>query len=107
MTDRLALVVVIASAVDVRRLMYQSLICSGEEARLGDHPCRFAAPLDAEDVERLADALIDGVRRDQQAGGDFLGRQMLENQPETFQLSRGQAGDSPSDAPCPAAIMSA
>ncbi|MEO5611405.1 MAG: hypothetical protein ABIQ67_01355 [Sphingomicrobium sp.] len=57
--------------------MYQPLIWAAVE---GDEAGGLAAPLDAKDVERAADALIDGVRRDVELVGDFLGRQMLVDQ---------------------------
>jgi hypothetical protein len=49
--------------------MYQSLIWSGI---LSDDPGRLRPALDAEDLKRLADALIDRVRRNAELGGDFL-----------------------------------
>jgi hypothetical protein len=51
--------------------MYQSLIWS---AVLRDETSGLGTPLDAEDLKRLADALVDGVRRDIELGRDFLGR---------------------------------
>ena len=59
MTDRGFWVAGSLVRLNVRRLMYQSLIWS---AVLRDEARRLGAALDAEDLERLADALIDGVR---------------------------------------------
>ena len=71
--------------LNIRRLMYQTLIWA---AVLRNEAGGLAAALDAEDVERAADALIDGVRRDVQLGRDFLRRQMLIDQPEAVELAR-------------------
>ena len=49
--------------------MYQSLIWP---AVLGDDARGLGAALDAEDLERLADPLIDGVRRNVELGRDLL-----------------------------------
>jgi len=46
-------------ALNVRRLMYQSLIWP---AVLGNEARRLAAALDAQDMERAANALVDRVR---------------------------------------------
>jgi hypothetical protein len=51
-------------------LMYQTLIWA---AVLGNEAGGLAAALNAEDVERAADALVDRVRRDVQLDRDFLG----------------------------------
>ena len=48
-----------AAALNVRRLMYQSLIWA---AVLSDDARCLTAALDSKDVERSSDALIDGVR---------------------------------------------
>jgi cobalamin biosynthesis protein CobD/CbiB len=61
-------------AVDVRRLMYQSLIWAPIGTRvLSDDPRSLAAPLHTEDMECAANALVDRVRRDVELGRDFLG----------------------------------
>jgi hypothetical protein len=70
--------------------MYQSLIWP---AVLGDDPRRLRAALDSEDLKRLADALVDGVRRDSELGGDFLGTEMLVDETEAIELAAGQASD--------------
>ncbi|MEO6579773.1 MAG: hypothetical protein ABIN83_01310 [Sphingomicrobium sp.] len=57
-TDRLIGLAVIRNALNVRRLMYQSLIW----VQLWCHePGGLRAPLDAQNVERAANALIDSV----------------------------------------------
>jgi hypothetical protein len=75
---------------NVRRLMYQSLIWS---FYLGDDARRLRAPLDPEDRERLADALVDGVRRNLELGSDFLGGKMLVDEEQAVQLAGGELGD--------------
>jgi hypothetical protein len=54
--------------------MYQALICRARFPRTGhgDNPRCLAALLDAQNMERLAHALIDGVRRNAQLERDFL-----------------------------------
>jgi hypothetical protein len=90
------------AAVDVRRLMYQSLIWISV---MRDDSSGVLAPAYAKDVQRLADALIDGVRRDLELGGDFLGRQMLIDEPEAVELPRAQARDKLSHRILPSAVM--
>jgi hypothetical protein len=51
--------------------MYQSLIWA---AVLRNETRRLRATLHAKDLQRMADPLIDGVRRNSEFGGDFLGR---------------------------------
>jgi hypothetical protein len=60
----------LAAALNVRRSMYQALIW--RRGMLRDGARRLRSPLHAEDCKRLADALIDGVRGNGEAGGDFL-----------------------------------
>ena len=76
--------------LNVRRLMYQPLIWAGIA---GDEACRLLAPLDPEDLQGLADALVDGVRRDSKPDRDFLGGMMLVDEPEAVQLTLGQPRD--------------
>ena len=90
MSDRVVGVAVIAGRLNVRRLMYQSLIWS---AVAGDQPRRLRPSLDAEDLEGLADALVDGMRGNAELDGDFLGRQMLVDQLQAFELPRRQPGN--------------
>jgi hypothetical protein len=49
--------------------MYQSLIWSLE---LGNDARRLSPTLHAEDGERMANALVDGVRRNLELGRDFF-----------------------------------
>jgi hypothetical protein len=71
--------------------MYQSLIWA---AVLRHGARRLRAPLDTEDCEGLADALVDGVRGDPQLGGDFLRIEMLIDQPQAIELARREPCDS-------------
>ena len=87
MTDRITVLGRTRGGVDVRRLMYQPLILAGERAACGDQPGRFGATLDAQRMERLADALIDGVRGNTELPGDFLRRKMKVDEFEALQLS--------------------
>jgi hypothetical protein len=90
MTDRGFWVTGLAKSLNVRRLMYQPLIWSavhGNEAR------RLGTALDAEDLQRLADTLVDGVRRNIELARDFLGRQMLVDKAQAIELSGSQARD--------------
>jgi hypothetical protein len=89
-TDRAIGVAGAGDRLNVRRLMYQSLIWPAE---LRHDTRRLRAALNAKDLKRLADALIDGVGRDFQLRGDFLGRQMLVDEPEAIELARAQAGN--------------
>jgi hypothetical protein len=74
--------------------MYQSLIwLSGDKGVLGDEPGGLTPPLDAEDSQCLADALVDGVRRNVELGGDFLGAEVLVDKPEAIELGGGKPGD--------------
>jgi hypothetical protein len=75
---------------NVRRLMYQSLIWS---LVLGNDPGRLRAPLDAEDGESLADALVDRMRRDVELGRNFLGAEMLIDEQEAIELASSKTGD--------------
>ena len=67
----------------MRRLMYQPLIWA---AVAGDEAGGLGPAFDPQDVERAADALVDGVGRDVELGRDFLGRQMLRDQPQAIEL---------------------
>ena len=57
--------------LNIRRLMYQSLIWA---AVLGDEARGLRSPFNREDVERAANALVDRVRRDVELGRNFLRR---------------------------------
>jgi hypothetical protein len=75
---------------NVRRLMYQSLIFV---VILLDDARRLRPALDREDVERLADALVDGVRRNPELGGDLFGIEVLGDEPQAIELTACQASD--------------
>jgi hypothetical protein len=74
--------------LNMRRLMYQPLIFPSvvryEAGGLG--PALYA-----KDLQGLAHALVDGVRRDLELSGDFLGRQMLIDQAQAIELARAKA----------------
>jgi hypothetical protein len=91
MTDRGLWVARLGLGGNVRRLMYQSLIWP---AVLGDDPGRLGPPLDAEDLQRLADALVDRMRRNVELRRDLLRIQMLVDEAETIKLSLRQPRDS-------------
>ena len=70
--------------------MYQSLIWP---AVLRHDARSLGTALHAEDLKSLADALIDRVGRDVKLDRDFLGRQMLVDEPQAVELPRTQASD--------------
>ncbi len=58
------------------------------------HEPRCLRPaLDMENLQGLADALVDGVRGNPELDRDFLGRQMLIDEQQTVELSLGQSCD--------------
>jgi hypothetical protein len=69
MTDRGFWVAGFAKTLNVRRLMYQSLIWP---AVLRYEARGLGTAFNAEDLKRLADALIDRVRRDLELRGDLF-----------------------------------
>jgi hypothetical protein len=70
--------------------MYQSLIWA---AVLRDQPSRLIAPGNAKGCKGLANALVDGVRRDLELSRDLFGRQELVDQSQAVDLAGGQLGD--------------
>jgi hypothetical protein len=74
--------------------MYQTLIWS---AVAGDDAGSLGAALDSQDLERTANALVDGVRGDVELGRDLLRIQMLVDEPQAIELAgaqpRNAAGD--------------
>jgi len=90
MTDRGFWVTGFAKPLNVRRLMYQPLIWP---AVLRDEAGGLRPPLDAEDVQRLTDTLIDRVRRDVELARDLFGRPMLVDEPEAIELAGRQSVD--------------
>jgi hypothetical protein len=83
MTDRGFWLAGLGFCGNVRRLMYQSLIWP---LALRDETSGLRAPLDAEDLQRLPDPLIDGMRRNAELGSDFLGAQMLVDEEQAIEL---------------------
>jgi hypothetical protein len=69
MTDRPHLLVDSWLGLNVRRLMYQSLIWS---AVLRYHASGMRTSLYSENLKRAANALIDGMWRDPELGGDLF-----------------------------------
>ena len=90
MADRGVWVAGLGIAGNVRRLMYQSLIWA---AVASDDAGRMGPAFDAEGRKGLADALIDGVRRNLELGRNLLGRQELIDQQQAVELSAAQARD--------------
>jgi hypothetical protein len=78
--------------VDVRRLMYQSLICA-DFIQASDDPGRVPAPIDPEDANGAADPLIYGVWRNAQSSSDFLAVEVLGDKLENLNLSVTQPSD--------------
>jgi hypothetical protein len=73
--------------LNVRRLMYQTLIWS---AHPRDETRCLRTAVDAEDLQRAANALVDGMGRNIELDRDFLGRQMLVDQAQAIELARTQ-----------------
>jgi hypothetical protein len=90
MTDRGFWVAGLGLGGNVRRLMYQALICA---AMLGDEARRLRPPLDAKDLQGLANALIDGVRGNSEFGRDFFGIEVLIDEAEAVELTLIQPRD--------------
>jgi hypothetical protein len=87
-TDRGSLLASDRRPLNMRRLMYQSLIwgCVG-----GDEACRLGAAFDSEGLQGTAHPLVDGVRRNAEASGNLLGREMLMDEVQAFELARTEA----------------
>src|SRR6476659_7818060 len=80
--------------ISLRRLMYQSLIWLS----VLDHEARrLGAALDTEDLQRLADPLVDCVRRNAELDRDLFRVAMLVDEQETVELTRRQASDALGD----------
>jgi hypothetical protein len=90
-TGRVGLLVACLAALNVRRLMYQSLIW---RTVTSDEPCRVLASIHSQDLKGLPNPLIDRVMRNPELCGDFLGIEMLVNEMKTVELSPAQALDS-------------
>jgi len=90
-TDRPGLVPRGGGSVDVRRLMYQPLICVvGRRDGRGDNAGGFAAAFSAELFQGASNALIDRMRADSQANSDFLAAQMPVYQQEALDLAKAK-----------------
>lgn len=67
--------------------MYQPLIWPADLR----HQARgLGPPLDAQDMQGAANALIDGVRRNIELDGDFLGRKVQVDQAQAIELAGAQ-----------------
>jgi len=67
--DRAALVTRQACRLNVRRLMYQALIWLAVSR---DETGRLSATRDSQDLQRLANALVDSVRRNSELDRDLF-----------------------------------
>jgi len=90
MTDRGSWVTLFGLGGNVRRLMYQPLIWP---RILGNDPRCLRTALDTEDRQRLANSLVDGMGRNPELGGDFLGAEMLVDEAKAIELGGGQFRD--------------
>jgi hypothetical protein len=94
MTDRGFWVAAQDGGLNVRRLMYQSLIWP---VVLGDDAGGLRTAFDTQCRKRLADALIHRMRRDPKLGRNLFGTKMLVDQTQAIELSWRQARDAPGD----------
>ena len=90
MTDRGSWLACTGVPLNVRRLMYQSLIWP---LVAGDDPRSLRAALYSKDSEGLPNSLIDCVRRDMKLGRDFLGAEVLIDKAQAIELTGRQACD--------------
>ena len=74
----------------MRRLMYQTLI---RAAVLSDEPGGLGAAFDTKGLQRVADTLVDGMRRNVEFDRNFLRREVLVDEPQAIELTGGQASD--------------
>jgi hypothetical protein len=91
-TDRTTGVALGAAALNVRRLMYQMLICAVD---LRDHARSLGPALNAEEMQGAANALIDCMRGNTELDRDFLGRQMLVDKQQGIELALAESGNAP------------
>ena len=89
-TDRAAGVALAAAALNVRRLMYQSLIWF---VNVRDHSRGMRPAFDAQDVQGSANTLVDSVRRDAELDRNLLRGQMLVDQEQAIELALAKLGD--------------
>jgi hypothetical protein len=90
LTDRGLWVAVENPRLNVRRLMYQTLIWS---AALRHDARGLGAAVDSQDMEGLADPLVDGVAGDVELARDLLGREVFVDELQAVELPRAQACD--------------
>jgi hypothetical protein len=93
-TDRPHWLPVRLHPLNVRRLMYQTLIWI---AGLRDETGGLRPPVDPEDLESAADSLIDGMRRNSEADRDLLRRQMLVDKQQAIELASAEPSDALGD----------
>jgi hypothetical protein len=84
MTDRGFQVAGLIFPVNVRRLMYQSLILA---LVLRDDASGLGAALNSKNSKGLANALVDRVRGDIELARNFLGAEVLVDQEEAVELA--------------------
>src|SRR5215218_4729640 len=89
-TDRTAGMGLGTAALNVRRLMYQSLIWP---VHLRDQPRSLRPALDAEHVQGTADALIDSMGGNAELDRNLFGRPMLVDQQQAVELRLTELGD--------------
>ena len=90
MTDRGLWLAGLRLVGNVRRLMYQPLIWAAVPR---DDARGLGAALDAEDLEGLANALIDRVRGNPQLCGNLFRGKMLVDKAEAVELPGGEPRD--------------
>jgi len=90
MTDRGFWVGRTSFELNVRRLMYQSLIWSFD---LRNDPRRLRAPLDTKNSKGLADPLVDRVGRYFELARDFFRGQVLVDEEQAIELSGSKLGN--------------
>ncbi|HEX3117008.1 MAG TPA: hypothetical protein VHQ48_16185 [Bradyrhizobium sp.] len=90
MTDRGLWVNRLGLAGNVRRLMYQSLIWVLVPR---NDAGGMVAPIDPEDLQRLTDALVDGMRGNLELGRDLLGGEQLVDEEQAIKLGLSKFPD--------------
>jgi hypothetical protein len=85
--DRGELVACRGAGLNVRRLMYQTLIWL---AVLGHEACGLGSARNAESLERLANPLVDGMRRDSELDRDLFRGKMLRDKEQAVELAARQ-----------------
>jgi hypothetical protein len=88
--DRGFWVACLLPCLNVRRLMYQTLIWFGV---LRDDARGLGTPLYSQDLQRLADALVDRVRRNAELCGNLLGAEVVIDKAQAVELTARQPRD--------------